>query len=301
MDQRIIDILEVVQELVKTVEKQTVEIQELKLLVQEAKEDQVKAAQKSPAKTSTMASHIAANIASGTVSPGLANKTPQSQVPARSGQSRGGPSVVIDLSACDVQVKERTFLDLRSHIEKSFHRFNETQDVVLKGMNKDGKKEHRFFLFFHTEDDEKKARIHAGNWLSTAFPRGNIQSSAIYKVKVNNVRADAVIDLDTNHVTETARQALSDSSGYSIARMGWLSGPGKRYGFMVVQFTQKADAEEVLAKGLMEVGGESACATVWMEKSGAQRCFNCQQFGHMASHCPNMTVCGKCAHAPRVY
>ncbi|MCJ1347900.1 hypothetical protein MMC31_006130 [Peltigera leucophlebia] len=132
-----------------------------------------------------MASHIAANIASGTVSPGLANKTPQSQVPARSGQSRGGPSIVIDLSACDVQVKERTFLELRSHIEKSFLRFNETQYVVLKGMNKDGKKEHRFFLFFHTEDDEKKARIHGGNWLSTAFPRGNIQSSATYKVKVN--------------------------------------------------------------------------------------------------------------------
>ncbi|MCJ1342046.1 hypothetical protein MMC31_000226 [Peltigera leucophlebia] len=85
MDQQIIDILEVVQELVKMIEKQTVEIQELKLLVQEAKEDQVKAAQKSPAKTSTMALHIAANIASGTVSPRLANKTPQSQVPARSG------------------------------------------------------------------------------------------------------------------------------------------------------------------------------------------------------------------------
>lgn len=94
-------------------------------------------------------------------------------------------------------------------------------------MNKGGKKEQRFFLFFHTEENKKKARIHAGNWLSTAFPQGNIQLSVTFKVKVNNVRADAVIDLVTNRATETARQALSDELGYSIARIGWLSGPGK--------------------------------------------------------------------------
>lgn len=32
-----------------------------------------------------------------------------------------------------------------------------------------------------------------------------------------------------------------------------------------------------------------------MEKSGAQRCFKFQQFGHMASHWPNVTVCGNWA------
>lgn len=226
MDQWIIDILGVVQGLVKTVEKQTVEIQELKRLVQEAKGDQVKAAQNSPRKISTMASHIAANIANGTVSPGNVHKAAQ-KIPAQSDQLKGGSDIVIDLSACDVGIKERTFLELRSHIQKSFQRFDETQGLVLKGMNKDGKKDHRFFLFFHIEDDEKKARIHAGNWLSTAFPLGNIQSSATYKVKVNNVRADAVIDVNTNRITEAARQALSDSSEYAIARIGWLSGPGK--------------------------------------------------------------------------
>lgn len=162
-------------------------------------------------------------------------------------------------------------------------------------MNKGGKKEQRFFLFFHTEENKKKARIHAGNWLSTTFPQGNIQLSVTFKVKVNNVRADAVIDLVTNRATETARQALSDELGYSIARIGWLSGPGKKYGSMVVYFNKKAEADEVLAMGLMEVGGESTCATAWVEMSGVQRCFNCQQFGHMVGQCPNKTVCGNCA------
>ena len=283
IEQRLVDILEVVQELSRTVEKQTVEIQELKKLLKGAKGDQVRMALGSSAKTSTMASHIAANIASNTAAQEPPHSTPLVQASVRPLQSKGGPSIVIDLSVCDVQVKERSFLELRRYIEKCIQGFDETRDIVLKGMNKDGKKDHRFFLFFHTKDDEKKARIHSGNWLSTAFPRVIIQSSATYKVKVNNVRADAVIDLVTNRVTETARQAVSNVSGYSIARMGWLSGPGKKYGSMVVQFTQKANADEVLARGLIEVGGESACATVWMEKSKAQRCFKCQQFGHMAS------------------
>ena len=44
---------------------------------------------------------------------------------------------------------------------------------------------------------------------------------------------------------------------------------------MVVHFMQKEDAEKVLAQGLLEIGGESACTGVWVEKSGERRCFNC--------------------------
>ncbi len=118
MEQRIIDILAVVQELTRTVKKQTVEIQELKELVKGAKGDQVKVAQGLPAKTSTMASHIAAIIASNTTSQESPYSTPVRQASVRPLQSRGGPSIMVDLSAFDVQVKERTFPELRRHIEK---------------------------------------------------------------------------------------------------------------------------------------------------------------------------------------
>ena len=36
---------------------------------------------------------------------------------------------------------------------------------------------------------------------------------------------------------------------------------------MVVQFTQKVDTEEVLAKGLLMMEGESVYITVWIKKS----------------------------------
>lgn len=91
---------------------------------------------------------MALSLASGTASPGPANKPSQSQILARSVQSRGGPSIVFDLSACDVEVNERKFLELRSLIyKKSFPNFSETQGIVLKGMNKDGKKGSQVFSF----------------------------------------------------------------------------------------------------------------------------------------------------------
>lgn len=36
---------------------------------------------------------------------------------------------------------------------------------------------------------------------------------------------------------------------------------------MVVHFVQKEYADKVLAQGLLEVGGESACTGIWIEKS----------------------------------
>lgn len=66
------------------------------------------------------------------------------------------------------------FSNLRKYLESSLQGFNETQNVILKSINKDRKKEYRFFLFFNSDKDEKKARIHTSNWLSTTFLRGKI-------------------------------------------------------------------------------------------------------------------------------
>lgn len=293
MESQISDILKVIKELAHTVEKRTTEILELKRLVEE--KNSAKVAPQPTSKSLTMASHLATITLAGPLpnsTPALSSQRPGPMKPV---QLNSGSNIIVDLSACDVPVKERTFSELRKYLQSSLQGFEGTQKVVLKGMNKDGKKEHRFFLFFHSEKDEEKARIHAGNWLSIGFPRGYIQSSITHKVKVKNVRVDAIINTTTNRITDEACMALSKESGYSIARIGWLSGPGKTYGSMVIHFTQKKDADDVLARGLMELGGESACTTQQADKSGAQRCFKCQLFGHMARQCTNKTVCGNCA------
>ncbi len=123
-----------------------------------------------------------------------------------------------------MQVNEHMFSEIRYHIEKKIQCFEETQDIVFQSMNKDRKKVHIFFFFFYTEDDRKRTRSHARNWLSTIFSQNNIQLSATYKVEVNNVSVDTVINLVSNRVTKTVEQAISYKSRYSIARMEWLSG-----------------------------------------------------------------------------
>ena len=70
------------------------------------------------------------------------------------------------------------------------------------------------------------------------------------------------IGLVKNWITEIARQVLRDLLGYWIARIDWLSGSGKKVGSMVVQFTQKADVDKVLAKSVIDVEGKNTWATL---------------------------------------
>lgn len=77
--------------------------------------------------------------------------------------------MIIDLSNCDVFVKKCTFLNLYKHLESSLHGFDKMQNVVLKSINKNRKREYKFFLFFNSNKNKKKANIDAKNLLSIAF------------------------------------------------------------------------------------------------------------------------------------
>lgn len=94
---------------------------------------------------------------------------------------------------------------------------------------------------------------------------------------------------------EVTRSIIEENGAPSIGRIGWLSQPGKKYGFMVMYRKDKAQAEKMLAKGFIKVGGESATTQSWGKKEkGEQRCFNCQKQGHLACTYKGSTVCGNC-------
>ena len=154
-----LEILKVVKNLSQIVEKQTLKIQELKKLLKEANKKATEVTPPPLRKSPTIASHLAAVMAT---SPQPKNRllsaiTRQAQV--KLAQPRGGPSLVINLSDCDISAKERTFPSLCKHLESSLQDFDKTQNVVLKSMNKDEKREYRFFLIFNLDKNEKKAKI----------------------------------------------------------------------------------------------------------------------------------------------
>lgn len=291
------EILNMLYTLSATVEKQNQEIAELKELVKKSMAvEEVMPGGVQPKGKETMASRLASSLLnpapSANKSSSVTNSKPRVAPPVN---TKSGPHITLDISGCDISIKERGFAEIRKHFQSCLQSHEETKTVIMKGMNKDAKKDHRYFLFFHTEEDEKAVRIHTGKWLLSAFPRAFIQTAITYRVKVNNVRADAIVDLMTNKVTDRACQLLAQSSGHAISRIGWLSGPGKKYGSMVVHYMEEKDADAVLARGLLEVGGESACTGLWIEKGGERRCFNCQQYGHISPHCKNEKICGNCA------
>ena len=172
----------------------------------------------------------------------LTSNTSRSTQPA---VSKGGPHIILNINGCDISVKERPFSEIKKHLQSCLQNCKGTRTIVLKGMNKDPKKNHRYLLFFHTKNDEKAARIHIGRWLSLAFPRAFVQTTITHCIKVNNVRADAVIDPVTKKTRDGACHELSSLSGYAISKIGWLNGPGKRYGLLVVYFMQEEDVDKV--------------------------------------------------------
>lgn len=130
-----------------------------------------------------------------------------------------------------------------------------SERIKIKGMNKDAKREHRYFVFSNTLEDETKARVH-NKWVSTHFPKARMQPPISFPVKVHHTQAIAILDAATGKVATNAKDIISDSNGgLKITRIGWLSkiGTGKLYGSLVIHLANKDDAETFLEKGVVEI------------------------------------------------
>lgn len=66
---------------------------------------------------------------------------------------------------------------------------------------------------------------------------------------------------------QQAALSIAEENGrLAIGRIGWLSQPGKKYGSMVMYLKDKAETDKMLARGFIEVGGESATTQIWGKK-----------------------------------
>ncbi len=65
---------------------------------------------------------------------------------------------------------------------------------------------------------------------------------------------------------------------------------------MVLYLKKKSQVNALLAKGFLDVRGESPTTQVQEERSKVeQRCFKCQKYRHLARTCKKMTVYRNCA------
>ncbi len=144
-------------------------------------------------------------------------------------------------------------------------------------MSKDKRQNHCYFLFVATQVEENLFRIHTNEWLLKALPGARIEATTFYPIRVDSVNARVVLDSSTGQILDHAATGISEENeGLMIERIGWLSQPGKKYGSMVLYLKEKSQINALLAKGFLDVGGESATTQVWEKKGKVeQRCFNC--------------------------
>lgn len=127
-----------------TVEKQNQEICELKELVKESLQIVPKTAVIPQKPKETMASRLSTSLQR-SVSP--SDDTASTSNTSRSTQPpvfRCGSHVILDINGCDISVKERSFSKIKKHLQSCLRNYEGTRTSVLKGMNKDAKKDHRY-------------------------------------------------------------------------------------------------------------------------------------------------------------
>ena len=118
-----------------------------------------------------------------------------------------------------------------------------------------------------------------------------LATNPLYPIKIDNVRASTILYPDGT--PKEIKKSLSEENNTEIDKMGWLSAKsGKAFGSMVVFLTQRSEAQRILQKGYLDVGGESAYARPFTRT--IPRCFNCQRFGHTAINCKEPTRCSNC-------
>lgn len=202
---------EEIKELKELVNSQVKELADLKSMIKGMAKDVLSTKDTSKKAESTMASHLASLHLSNRQTapernPGIApiHSTPKSVA--------SGSQIALDLSQCELEAIQKFFAEIQQIFHLSISTSQRTEGIKIKGMNKDAKREHRYFVFFHTPEDEAKARIH-NKWITSYFLQAKIQSPISFPIKVNRARANAVLDVNTGRVADYAKDSVSNSNG----------------------------------------------------------------------------------------
>ena len=217
-----------------------------------------------------MADRVAAMAATSAPLSGQSSLANVSQSSAKSGPDRKVSNakntslhLVVDLSECASPLNKRPLKDIRAHLQLSLKGIEHTKAIEIKAMSRDNRQDHRYFLFVTTQVEENLLRIHLDKWLVKVFPKARIQATTFYPIRVDSVNGNAILDSSTGQILPEAALGISkDNDNLSVGRIRWLSQPGKKYGSMVVYLKDKSEADAILTRGFLKVGGESATTQV---------------------------------------
>lgn len=216
-------------------------------------------------------------------------------------RQRPTASIVVDLS----KLNDQTFNvedagAVRHRIKTALASNKNTEHIPNCRLSKDAVNPKKYKLLFPTKESEKCARKHNA-WLTAAFEGASMGGDQWFPVKVDSVRKSEVYT--EGKITKKTIEALGEENGMEIKHIRWISRMDsiKEHGSMIVYLAREEDAQRLLAEGFMDIYNLAAYTKEYIPKSGPNRCFKCQKFGHRAPRCsaiaPTCSICAEKGHA----
>jgi hypothetical protein len=206
-------------------------------------------------------------------------------------------AIIVDLS--QTHERARDFPQLKDRVNEALKKHEPTREVTCTGVQRRAGEEHHVKLSFASEEMAKTARQH-GQWLEEdRFDQARMLGAQWYPVKVDRVHRTTLSPDGTLTVTKEAMEAVAQENGVQIERIRWLSRTtDKVYGSVVMFLTHQHEADDLLARGIMDVGGEMAYTPRYERRQIPTRCYKCHQYGHQDARCQSSeVVCGRCAQS----
>jgi len=208
------------------------------------------------------------------------------------------PGINIDLSRLVDKFDTQSTIEVKTRVQSALAAHEETRNITVKGISRSARDSRRVRVIMGSEEEARTARNN-DKWVETHLQGSRLQGEQWYPIKVDHVDKLKITDDTRIRFKPEAQKMIEDENGgVKITKMKWLGklNPDKLHGSLVIYLARKEDADKLLNRRIMEIGGEVAYPQKFERRQYPIRCYKCLEYsGHRMNRCTNETRCGNCA------